>query len=359
MFAVVVRFLRWAAVAALEKEFCKISTWPKRGTKMKLSTFVFMITAVAFVSFSGVASAQQYPPVWNDLMTLSNCNSPSFDANCGNYFPLGSNPPNNLLNIALNQLPVPNTIALASNVTSLPDPGTYSWTCGSQSEPVTFIETGRASGITGVGFLGTFNDSNGPLGVNQYPYYLSGNMFEAVFFNENQCYGPNGLGGNDASGANGREYGFFLATSDDSIWAYWGFQENVGGIQVQMQLNSASNSQTPENGAATPVAGQKYYYEMYPGPDFCTFTIHVFNWFNTVTPIYIANVPVNGNSFTVTNSSNPVDPITNANADPGFCSAITSDTGYVSANVNPAGVSGSVPSSGLTVYIERLLAGTI
>lgn len=318
---------------------------------MNRSNVVVLLTVVlSLPAFAGAARAQYYPPIWSDLMTAGNAN----------YYPLGSASPSNLTHTSLAGLPTPHVLTLPSNVTTLPHTGSYPWTCGSaslaSSEPVTFLESDRASGITGVGFLGTFNDSLGPLRVSQPPYYLSGNMFESVFFNENQCYGANGVGGQDGPLANGREYGFFLATSDNSIWAYWGFRENVGGIQVQMQLNAASNQLG--NGKC-PVAGKEYYYEMYPGPASGTFTIKVFDWDNTVSPIYGANVPIDGNAFSVTNATDKVHPITNLWADPGFWNAIVSETGYVSANVHPAGVSGSVPASGLSLYLERIFAGTL
>src|SRR5579872_4053082 len=126
---------------------------------MKSSKVVFYWSIAAALLFvTNVANAQQFPPVWTDVMnTVNNTNAAS-----GNYYPLGSTSQHIILNTDLASLPTPNTLTLPANVTSLPDPGSYVWTCGNtnltQTEPVTFLESNQGSGITGVGFLGTFNN---------------------------------------------------------------------------------------------------------------------------------------------------------------------------------------------------------
>lgn len=356
---------------------------------MQVSKAVIFTAIVCFIL--PFASAQNIspanPPVWTDILT-----SPGFNSMAsGNYFAFGSNNsfnnPSQLSSISLNDIrPVSHTLALATNLTTLTSSNVGTFPCGTASLPVpaqTFIESFSSvfspGGIYGIGFEGTFNSPPG--GVTNV-----NSIFEAVFFNENQCYGTNGLGGGDGPNANGREYGVFLDTYNNSIWAYWGTLENVSTAQVQVELTTCwsgpgnctigTNQQTPGNGAASPVAGQEYFYEIYPylttdpWPANCAFQIRVFSNGNTGTPIYQASIPVNGGPRANTTGirdivTAPANSAPITGADWNFCSVIAStsgDQGFASANVNPTGAptapGTTLPSpSAMNLYIQRLLVG--
>ena len=369
----------------------KLNTAPIYGKTMQVSKAV-AFTAMAFVLLvsANAANAQNIsatnPPVWTDILTLQGQTTMA----SGNYFALGStnsgSNPNFISQTDLAGIrPNANTLALAPNLTTLTSNNVGTFTCGTASfpePPLTFIESFSSfgnGGIFGIGFEGTFNSpSGGVTNVNS--------IFEAVFFNENQCYGTNGAGGGDYFTANGREYGFFLDTYNNTIWAYWGTLENVNTAQVQVELTTCAggpgtcslgtNMQTMANGAASPVAGQEYFYEIYPfltnasSPANCSFQINVFANNNTVTPIYKATIPVNGGP---TANTTGIDGIVTApttstaitGADSNFCNVIAStsgDTGFASANVNPGGAATApntvLPSpSQMNLYIQRLFVG--
>jgi hypothetical protein len=330
-----------------------------------------------FLPFSLVnAQTPTNTPVWTDVMNSTNCTT----MECGNFFPLGSGT-SSKYQTDLASLPTPNTLNLAG--VTLPTTTNYTWNCGGttgsngtdlSSTAVTFIETYSGSGVTGVGFLGTF--------VNKTPFTLTvngqaTNLFETVFFNENQCYGANGVGGGNESDANGREYGIMLPSAPGAaIYAYWGTKENVSTAQVNFPLTTGgtygTNMQTAANGAASPVADNEYYFEMYPvqtnatPPANCSFQINVYNSNNTVTPIYEATVPVNGGPNANKSGSLivtvPATTTAISGSDSSFCNVIAAtagDTGFVSANVAPpAGASGSLPStSNLNLNMQRLFVG--
>jgi hypothetical protein len=304
---------------------------------MKLSRATIMGTVVSAVWLAaGAASAQQYPaPVWTDV--VNQLNSPTMAS--GNYYNAGSGQ-GPVFNTDLAGLrPSANTLTLPANVTSLPGPGGAIGCNSTSNFPVAYLESNlggtgilNQGGIKGVGFLGSFNSPH-PFN-NTPPNNFTGNIFESVFFNENLCYGGN-------SGiAHGREYGFFLATWDNSIWAYWGTDENQGipGTQGQFQLPGVS-------------ANTQYYFEMYPvivGGS-CVFQI----------AIYLPNFSIWYASAPDVSSFGGSSILAN---DPGFCAGIVSDTGYVSANIEPSSpfVSGSVPSlpdSRLNLSMQRVFVG--
>jgi hypothetical protein len=173
--------------------------------------------AIALAPFASTASAQ---PVWSDVMYAQN----DLNAASGNYFPVGGGTA--IYQTDLMNLPTPFTLNVA-NVT-LPTTTNYTWNCGAtnsspgtslNSTALTFVETYRGDGIKGVGFQGAF--------TNKFPFALTvagqaTNVIQAVFFNENQCYGVNGVGGGDEWNANGREYGFSLYSlpqNDNNIYA--------------------------------------------------------------------------------------------------------------------------------------------
>lgn len=302
---------------------------------MKLSRVIVMVTTTLALSLvARVASAQQYPPpIWTDII-----NQPGFTTMAsGNYFNTSQQP---VPNIALSGItPTANTLALPANVTSLPGPGGTIGCNSTSNFPVSYIESNlggsgilNQGGIKGVGFLGSFNSPH-PFN-NTFPNNFTGNMFESVFFNENKCYGAN-------SGiAHGREYGFFLATWDSSIWAYWGTDENQGipGTQGQFQLPGV-------------LANTQYYFEIYPVQvnGSCVFQVAVYLSSGSIWYAASADVSGFGGSNILAN-------------DPGFCAGIASDTGYVSANIEPSspGVSGSIPTlpdSRLNVNMQRVFVG--
>ncbi|HEY6351089.1 MAG TPA: hypothetical protein VI636_16925 [Candidatus Angelobacter sp.] len=300
-----------------------------------------MIMASALLFVTAGASAQQYPPVWTDIMNMQSFTSMA----SGNYYAMGNNMTEALLNTDLTGMPTPDTLSMP--VATLPGSGGPFPPCGPVQQPVTFLESNEGTGITGVGFLGTFNSPGGLLFApyNQPPYNITfqpdSNLFESVFFNERQCYDGE------------REYGFFLAASDNSIWAYWGTNEGLDSVvQGQVPLNAANN--VLGNGV-TIQPNAEYYFEMYPvlgAYGSCTFEIVVYTADNTSQPVFAAAPPLTsygaGNLF---------------NVDPGFCNAVASETGYVSANIEavPWGaVTGNLPSgSTLNLNMQRVFVGKL
>jgi hypothetical protein len=273
-------------------------------------------------------SAQQYPPVWTDVMTHSGY----FTMASGDYYSLANNGTvYSLPDIRLDQIqPVPKTLQMP--VTTLPQPGGYFPGCGNVGFALSFLETNYGWGIRGVGFLGSFNAPVGGVLLNYVP---NENLFESVFFNENFCY--NGQ----------REYGFFLAGNNSSIWAYWGTNENQPNVvQGQMELNAVNN--ILGNGVSIQ-PNTDYYYTMYPvigAYGSCSFQVSVYDTnfqlkFSAAPPV----TAYGASSILI--------------ADPSFCSGLASASGYVSANILASpGVSGSLPStSQLNLKIHRLFVG--
>jgi hypothetical protein len=291
----------------------------KRTRTIALST-----VALALLAAANLANAQQYPPVWTDILNLTNESNMA----SGNYYDAGGSQAPILNTDLAGILPTANTLSMPQ--THLPGTG-GAVNCGNTTNfPVAFIESNQGTGVTGVGFLGTFNT---PYPLNN----LTGNLFESVFFNTNQCY--NG----------GREYGFFLATYDSSIWAYWGTNENLSSVvQGQLQLNAANN--VLGNGV-TIQSNTEYYFEMYPvlgAYGSCAFEIAVYTASNTTQPVFAAAPPIT--AYGATNI---------LTADPSFCTGIASATGYVSANIEPASasISGTLPTSGLYLNMQRVFVG--
>jgi len=288
---------------------------------MKLSRVVTSVTMVlAVLLVEQVASAQ---PVWTDILNQPGTGSMA----SGTLWQIGPSPqPSQVLNTALPQ--INDRLSLA--VPSLTGQGnqTGSFTCGFVGSPVTFIESNQGSGVKGVGFLGAFD---APFGGVPLTYTPNNNLFESVFFHEDPCYGGHG--------GTSREYGFFLAGSNSSVWVYWGTHENQSSV-VQAQIQLPLNPNT------------EYFYEMFPtgNSSSCGFQVTILNTGFGV---------VYNNQFNV-NSSNFGGTITVT--DPGFCAAITSsfgDTGYVSANITAGPqVSGTLPPpSQLNTFMERVFVG--
>jgi hypothetical protein len=303
---------------------------------MKLSREVVLLTmALALLFVANVANAQQYPPVWTDILNQQGEWPPTMAS--GNYYALGND---SVLYSGVNTdlagiTPNPNTLSM--HVTDLPASG-GDVPCGKVDNAVSYMESNSGTEITGVGFLGTFNAPAG--GVTDLTFYPNQNLFESVFFNEDQCYG-------NTIGSNSREYGFFLAGSNSSIWAYWGTHENQGYSQVhsQVQLNAANN--VLGNGV-TIQPGTEYYFEMYPvlgAYGTCAFGIYVYN--TSFQLLFAAEPPLTSYGGDMILSD-----------DPGFCTGIASDTGYVSANIlaQPQ-VTGTLPASGLNLNMQRVFVG--
>ncbi len=327
---------------------------------------VVVLPAMAFVLLlvSGIASAQTYPPTWTDVMNQPNAGN----ILSGNYYEIG----NGLLAEALNSqlLNYPTSpLTLSLGVNSLPASGATApapCTCKNNNCSLgtnfinfatTYIESGKGSGIRGVGFLGQFN-TPGPLDQSPYSdpngwyqimFAPNNNLNQSVFFNENECYGQNGLGMQDGPNANGREYGFFLAANDGSIWAYWGTLENQGiaGTQDQMQLTAANN--VLGNGRSIQT-NTPYYFEMYPvlgAYGSCSVETYIYDTgFNL---IFAAAPPIGAYG-----GSNIL------SVDPNFCTQLASDVGFVSANIQPGPLvkAKALPSSSVfNLNIQRIFVG--
>jgi hypothetical protein len=158
-------------------------------------------------------------------------------------------------------------------------------------------------------------------------------LFEAVFFNEDVCYGG-------TKGSTAREYGFFLAGSNSSIWVYWGTHENQpSGVQAQIQLAGVNPN-------------QEYYFEIVPtgNKTSCSFQVTVLD--TSYNQIVNQTYPVDTDNYGGTITT----------ADPAFCGAVTSskgETGYVSANIEAAPqISGILPpASELNLNMQRVFVG--
>jgi hypothetical protein len=317
---------------------------------MKLpKVVVFLAMALVMLSLVNVSKAQQYPPVWTDIMNMTG------DTNMasGNSYALGNGTQNNVLNtdlagiVNLSGTPTPNTLTMP--VSTLPGNG-GTGACGYVDQPVAFLESNQGTGITGVGFLGTFYAPgtgllNSPYNASPYniTFQPDSNFFESVFFNEAQCY--NG---------SEREYGFFLAASNNSIWAYWGTNEGIPGSTVQGQVELNAENNVLGNGV-TIQPNTQYYFEMYPvlgAYGSCSFEIAVYTANNTSQPVFAAAPPI-----TAYGAANIL------TVDPDFCSAIASDTGYVSANIEAApwgAVTGNLPSASvLNLNFQRIFVGKL
>ncbi len=296
-----------------------------------------MATAPALLLVAKIATAQQGPPTWTDVMNLP------WDGNMasGTFWQVGSSPqPRPIRHTDLDR--IHNTLSLpVSYLTGQQDQtGTYS--CGTVVSPVTFIESNLGTGVKGVGFEGTFIAQVGGVPLAYRP---NNNLFESVFFNEDPCYGLSS-DGVSSNGSTSREYGFFLSGNGIGIYVYRGTHENQQGLFVQTVLPLTNVEPNTE-----------YYFVIYPTGDStsCSFQVDVLDTgFGTV---YSNLIPVD--SF---NYSAPGAQPTITLADPDFCGSVTAqsgDTGYASANISAAPlVSGAVPASQyLNLNLQRLFVG--
>jgi hypothetical protein len=308
--------------------------------------FVVLAASVMLLAVTGGAGAQS-PPAWTDVLNLPGYGNIA----SGNYFQVGATPqPSTAWSTDLHDLhPTAYTVALS--VTTLTgdgttngtghDPQSGSFSCGAVNNPASFIESGLGTGIKGVGFYGKFN---APAGGVPLTYYANENLFEAVFFHEDSCYGL-ASDGKTSDGSTSREYGFFLSGYGGGIYAYWGTHENQQGQQVQAQF------QLPGVHPST-----MYYFEMYPAwqGSTCGFYVVVLDTgFNPVYPLTFT--PVNSYNYAAPGAQPTI-----TQEDSGFCSAILASggaSGYVSGNIVVApSVTGTVSSS-VNTYMERVFVG--
>jgi hypothetical protein len=290
---------------------------------MRHSGLVVSVVAGLAVLITNVPRAESQP-VWTDILNVAGFGNMA----SGTYWRIGPNPqPGALVNTSLGS--IGHTLALSVPTLTGLGNQTGSFTCGHVPSPVTFIESNQGSGIKGVGFFGSFNAPPGGVPLSYAP---DNNLFESVFFHDDLCYGG-------SAGSASREYGFFLAASNSSIWVYWGTHENRPTVvQAQVQLPLSPNTM--------------YYYEMYPvgNSSSCGFQVIILGpSFNTV---YTNFFHVNSHNFGGTITAR----------DPGFCGALTAPsgaTGYVSANISASpGVSGALPPpSQLNTFMQRVFVG--
>ncbi len=291
-------------------DLCKVGRNPMKSTIL----FVFAIVA---------ANAQ---PTWTDVLNVAG--SVPTQAN-GTAWKIGTvAQPAQVQNTSLAAIGG----ALSFPVSMLTGAGNQggSVNCGGAVAPMAFIESNGVSGVKGVGFLGSFN---APAAGVPLTYQPNQNVYEAVFFHEDYCYGS-------TAGSTSREYGFFLAASNSSVWVYWGTKENQAGqVQAQMQIPGVHPN-------------TQYYFSMYPSGNAtsCGFNVYVLDaGFNTVYPL--TYIPVGAYNYGGTITA----------ADPGFCAAVTAPmSGFVSANiVAGVGVSGTLPApSVLNLGLQRVYVGT-
>lgn len=199
--------------------------------------------------------------------------------------------------------------------------------CGNSTDyPLSFIVSGPDWGAKGLDWQGSFNS---PYAFNLYDSDGNvANMFQSVFMGDNPCY--NG----------GRELGFFLATTDNSIWAYWGTQENlkVPGTQGQVRLSGVSVNTT-------------YIFTMYPvsvpgAPGGCKIQLAIYQGAGAL-------IPEASQNYNVTDAGG--DQIISQDAH--FCDYLLQnypyqETNYVSANITPGQkLSGTIPSNGFSLNV--------
>jgi hypothetical protein len=296
-----------------------------------------LILAFASLTFAllfnaNVASAQR--AINDGILDMVNEGSSPYMYS-GNYWNIGGSP-SSLTNTDLQNI-LPTHYVLSFPTTSLPGAG-GSWTCNGtnyNTNDEAFIESTQGAGITGLKVYASFNNSTGPIKTLTPPQ----NLNESVFFNENQCYTP----GSQSNPS--REYGFFLTTYTNQIWAYWStYTNNSADVSVvQFPIPSVS-------------VGTAYYFEIYPvlsGSGIvngCGFEIYVWSSGGQLLSGYPLSVDVDGANLPPGGAIGGIpitgDPGGKTSRDPNFCPAIQADTGYVSANMaNPYNASGTIPSA--------------
>lgn len=270
---------------------------------MKLSRLLVVFTmALAPVFVTSNAGAQTYPPpAWSSVMDM--LNSPTIHS--GTHWSIGNNQALSQFNTDLGALQTLQGWGESNNlilpVASLPASG-HNWTCNGTSYPVNnaldFVESNLGFGLQGIAFQAAFNSPSPNL-----------NIFESVFFNDDQCYGA-------TVGSHSREYGIFLDLFVNQFYAYWGTNVNRSNVsQAQLQIGS---------GVLSPNTLYNWY--MYPVTvgSGCYFQIYVTPW-NSGTPVWQQTLNVD---------SNLVIGVPIRSADSGFCN-ITAENGYISANITP------------------------
>jgi hypothetical protein len=165
-------------------------------------------------------------------------------------------------------------------------------------------------GIIGLEFLGT-------VGSGSISSPGSGsNLIQSVFFSEQPCY------------FGGREYGFVYNRVTGNFQAYWGTNENCGpcsGMTIEADAYDLPNS----------LLNQNYYFEMWP----------VF--VNSSTCYFELEVQGPPPSYTVEWGPYATQDVNSAirGADSNFCTAIKSESGYITAGIVYQPTIGSIASS--------------
>jgi hypothetical protein len=195
--------------------------------------------------------------------------------------------------------------------------GGYDPICNRQVDsPAQYIESYFGTGIKGFGIFGTFGGQMIP-GDDFGP---GSSLYASAFFHERQCYDG------------GREYGFFYEPHGNSIWAYWGTNENTPSVQ---QTNIRLTGAYP---------GTLYYFWLYPTRQgaSCGFQVTVLtSSYSTVFSEY----------YTVHSAI--------TNADPEFCEAMTSslgESGFASAGTIYTPTIANIPTS-INLNLQRVFVG--
>ncbi|HEY6332410.1 MAG TPA: hypothetical protein VI756_24000 [Blastocatellia bacterium] len=288
---------------------------------------VFVISlALAMLFCAGVGNVTkvahgQSEPVWTDIMNLSGYSNMA-SGTFWQFSNLSGNGDMEVQNTDISTYPNLSIPGLSSGTPATG--GGYQSVCSrTVNTPCQYMESNYGTGITGVGFLGTFGGQSIPgsdFGTNSY-------LFESVFFNEQYCF--NG----------GREYGFFYDPYGNGIWVYWGTNENLSNVvQAQPQLTGVD-------------PGTEYYYEMYPTVSGSSsgFQVTVLNTgYGTVYSNYIS-----------VDSDNYPSGSTITGTDPDFCSVVTSssgESGHVTATTIYNPTISNIPSN-INLNLQRVFVG--
>ena len=283
------------------------------------------------------ASAQ---PSWTDIMNYSGFTS----AASGIYWEFSDQNANGYTKVSQTYLATyPNMGVPRDGYGNTVSSGGYDPDCTTQPSYATIsppymrspqqaMASYAATGIKGVGFLGTFGAGTmGAFGSGSY-------LFEAIYFHEQACY------------YGGREYGFFYDAYDGNVYAYW--EVNANCASSYCTGGTDSNSSSTSSGAdyqqvvslGSSYTNANYYFLIYPAGDSssCSFRVSITDPSGSI--LYSQLLPVDSTINSI---------------DPDFCSNVTSSagqSGYVTAGtVYGPTVSGIDTANQLSV--SRVLAG--
>jgi hypothetical protein len=223
-----------------------------------------------------------------------------------------------------------NPVASYSNETAGPCstlsgyPGYWSSTVPSRP-PEQFVRVNYgpipADSYKGLQYLGSFNANTGLSGG-------TGNIVEAVFFHEQQCF------------AGGREYGVFYDLNSNTLVFYSSINTNCIP-SICSGLSQSSDGWTVPSGSS--YLGGTYYFSIWPvaggGSNNCTFSVEILN-----------------TSFTTLYSATGLTPTNSEAADANFCSSILNEHGHESATVQMVSSVSGLNSSNVTNFTMGLSA---